>query len=217
MRMDGSPEDPLYTEQMHYSTGAASETIYIYGEAIKQAHGLMSSRDTNYLVVGLGLGYIEILISLMTGGDFKHIQSFEKDEGLITDFSNWCDLQDLNLYDQVFQSLADQLQIKAVPSAVKTDLKNKLVIQPALRDPQNVSSQKFNVICYDAFSSLMDQKLWDEDFLNQFIKTYSAALCVFASYSKTGALNRALKQNGFTLIDRKGFSTKRECTLAIKY
>ncbi len=214
--MDGNPQDPHYTEQMHYSTGAASETIFIYGEAIKKAQALMKNKDLNCLVVGLGLGYIEILISLMTGGEFKHILSFEKDDELILDFSAWCNRHDSRLYDQVSQSLSTQLHIEHPLDLVKIALKERLVIQSALVEPNNYSSDKFNVICYDAFSSLMDQKLWNFDFLNQFIQEYAADECIFASYAKTGNLNRALKQNGFTLITRKGFSTKRESTFAVK-
>lgn len=216
IRMDGSLQDPLYTEQMHYSTGAATETIYIYGEAIKRAQDLMSGAKSRYLVVGLGLGYIEILISLLTSGEFKHILSFEKDEDLVRDFSQWCGAVDFKLYDQVTHSLLDQLQMNVPLEAVKASLKNKLTLNSALIDPQNISSKKFNVICYDAFSSKMDATLWNADFLEQFVQEYSADQCVLASYSKTGALNRALKKNGFKLIERKGFSTKRECTLAIK-
>lgn len=216
LRMNGSLQDPLYTEQMHYSTGAASETIYIYGEAIKQAQAFIQSSESRYLVVGLGLGYIEVLISLMSRGNFKHILSFEKDADLIQDFLDWQNAQDSNLYDQVTQSLIDQLHMKHSLDEVKRSLKDKLEIKTALESPLNPTSQKFNVICYDAFSSKMDTKLWEADFLDRFVREYSADLCVFASYSKTGALNRALKQNGFKLIERKGFSTKRECTLAIK-
>ena len=216
IRMNGSSLDPLYTEQMHYSTGAASETIYIYGEAVRQAQALISAAKSRYLVVGLGLGYIEILISLMTRGEFKHILSFEKDEDLVRDFSDWRDLKEFKLYDQVTQSLLDQLQISLPLDVVKASLKNKLTLNAALESPLNAGSEKFNVICYDAFSSKMDTQLWEADFLDQFFREYSADQCVFASYSRTGALNRALKKNGFKLIERKGFSTKRECTLAIK-
>jgi hypothetical protein len=216
LRMNGNQHDPLYTEQMHYSTGAASETIYIYGEAIKRASELLRSDQTNYLVVGLGLGYVEILICLISGGEFRHIHSFEKDQALIDDFKNWCHQPGFDLYDQVTQSLLNQLKFNISIDEIKTKLKNKLRIDQPLESPINTTEQKFNVICYDAFSRLMDQKLWDEEFLTQFIKQYSADICIFASYSKTGALSRALKKNGFTFIHRKGFSTKRECTLAIR-
>ncbi|MBC7753905.1 MAG: hypothetical protein H7Z71_06685 [Moraxellaceae bacterium] len=216
LRMDGNPDNLAYTEQMHYSTGAASETIYVYGEAIKKAQAFLKPSETHYLVVGLGLGYIEILIDLLTSGDFKQIVSFEKDEGLIENFSSWCALKKSDVHDHVINSLIDQLKINISIEKVKTQLKNKLQIYPALQQAQNVMPNKFNVICYDAFSSKMDSKLWEFHFLDQFIKEHSAPICVFASYSKTGALNRALKQNGFKLFLRKGFSTKRECTLAIK-
>jgi tRNA U34 5-methylaminomethyl-2-thiouridine-forming methyltransferase MnmC len=216
LRMDGSSQDPLYTEQMHYSTGAASETIYIYGKAIKRAQAAIKSEDLSCLVVGLGLGYIEILVSILTDGQFKKILSFEKDEGLIRDFRNWCNQPDLKLYNQVTDCLLARLEMNISLDLIKESLKERHKISPALETPHNQHGTKFNVICYDAFSSRMDQKLWDFDFLNQFIQAYCADQCVFASYAKTGALNRALKQNGFKLLVRKGFSTKRESTLAVK-
>lgn len=216
LRMDGNPDHPAYTEQMHYSTGAASETVYVYGEAIKKAQSLIKPSDSRYMVVGLGLGYIEILIDLMTSGEFKQIVSFEKDEGLIENFSSWCNSKDFDLYDQVANSLMEKLLLKKSTIEIKTQLKNKLQIFPEIEKSHNVTPNQFNVICYDVFSSKMDLTLWEFRFLNQFIQVHSAPICVFASYSKTGALNRALKQNGFKIFDRKGFSTKRECTLAVR-
>ncbi len=215
LRMDGSFQNPEYTEPMHYSTGAASETIYIYGEAIVRAQAILNVQLTHYLVVGLGLGYIEILISLLSEGQFKRILSFEKDQELSKDFSHWLNGENFKIYDQVTASLLEQLKLKEVPD-FKNSLKEKLTVTSALTTPDYQSFEKFNVICFDAFSSQMDETLWTDDFLNLFIKNYAAKQCVFASYAKTGALNRALKNNGFNPIQRKGFSSKRESSLSIR-
>ena len=73
---DGSPTLKS-TEKMHHWAGAASETIYIYGDAVSLAQQKLNSAEIQYLVLGLGLGYIEMMIALMTDFKFKKILSFE--------------------------------------------------------------------------------------------------------------------------------------------
>jgi hypothetical protein len=79
----------------------------------------------------------------------------------------------------------------------------------------NKPSEKYNLIFYDAFSSNTQSELWSEDFLNQLLhKKSDPDFCILSTYAKVGTLNRALKNNGFTLQKAKGFAFKRESTLA---
>ncbi|APB34600.1 hypothetical protein GlitD10_2268 [Gloeomargarita lithophora Alchichica-D10] len=62
---DGSPTirdlGTTNRECMHHSGGAYSETQYVYGEAIRAV--IKNWINPYFLIVGLGLGYIEILIA----------------------------------------------------------------------------------------------------------------------------------------------------------
>jgi protein-L-isoaspartate O-methyltransferase len=89
-------------ESMHHSGGAATETKYIYGEAILKA--LTFQKDLNFLVVGLGLGYIEILISSLI--ENAKIESYEIDEELRTHFLDWVKgSEQLEIYNLVCKNL----------------------------------------------------------------------------------------------------------------
>ncbi len=228
---DGSPSlryrdaEAVDSEQMHHSGGAASETIYIYGEAIKEAHKKCSPDQLNYLVLGLGLGYIEILISLLSDLGFKRLISFEKDEELIKAFKAWLESPQPAVYDEVYsslnQKLTSKIEVRINKENFKTTLQSFLYqdrfhLYPALDDAHKVDPHKYHVICYDAFSKKTNEELWTFDFLDSFIQNYCDEFCVFSTYAKTGDLARALKKNGFHILKRKGFSNKRDCTLAIR-
>lgn len=230
---DGSPSLRFYqvdgerSELMHHSEGAATETIYIYGDAITKALKLWAeTQSINYLVVGLGLGlgYIESLIYILSDSAPKKVISFEKNAQLKIDFMNWIDdSKDQNgIYDQMLKSLIVSSKLKSTFEIIKERLKisleeQKLILGPALNmQTSNNSGNKFNVICYDAFSSHTDQDLWSEEFLIHFLDQFAAPKCVFATYAATSALKRALKSAGFKIQPKEGFSGKRESTLAIR-
>lgn len=222
---DGSPTLKLKSnegsESMHHSGGAASETIYIYGNALAEAQKLYPIDQTRYLVLGLGLGYIEILISLMTDFRFSHITSFEKDLDLIQNFKRWMEYEDQTTHNSVLQSLLQKMNMNYSQKQFKDNLKRKLndhkiEFKNALQQRPNLDGKLYHVVCYDAFSKKMDELLWNYEFLDYFIKQYCDEFCVFSSYAKTGTLSRVLKDNSFTLIQRSGFSGKRESTLAVR-
>lgn len=80
-----------------------------------------------------------------------------------------------------------------------------------------ITSDPFHLVFYDAFSSNVQSELWSEEFLTAFLeKKTDPNFCVLSTYAKVGALTRALKHNGFTLENKKGYAYKRESTLAIK-
>ena len=75
----------------------------------------------------------------------------------------------------------------------------------------------FTGILYDPFSSKSKPKLWLMNHLESFIESYcDPEKCIFSTYASTGDLKRALKSKGFHLTRRKGFSKKRESTLAVR-
>ncbi|NJL25540.1 MAG: hypothetical protein HC902_10455 [Calothrix sp. SM1_5_4] len=85
---------------------------------------------------------------------------------------------------------------------------------PFPQDSAGVSA--CNVIFYDAYSNKMDPDLWREDMLVPNLASLLSPNCVFSTYAATGSLNRSLRALGFRLTPKKGFSGKRESTLAIR-
>jgi len=93
----GTPGAPLEdcSEAMHSLRGAFSETVYIYGTAIR----LAAERGFNerVLSMGLGLGYVELLaaaIALHTGRQVRG-ESFEIVPELRDYFRAWLDGHEL--------------------------------------------------------------------------------------------------------------------------
>ena len=219
---DGSPTLKS-TEKMHHWAGAASETIYIYGDAVSLAQQKLNSAEIQYLVLGLGLGYIEMMIALMTDFKFKKILSFEINHDLINNFESWCKSSSGDsIYDQVFLCLSEKMNIKYSLADFKVKMKQKLmnqdleIVGDIFENFHLLYQNKFHVICFDAFSSQTDDHLWTDEFIGKFIDYFCSEKCIFASYAKTGVLNRKLKNKNFNLFQKKGFSGKRESTLALR-
>ncbi len=194
-------------ESMHHSGGAAAETEYIYGEVIRL--GLSVQQSLNFLVVGLGLGYIEILISSLVRG--QNISSFEIDSELRNNFQNWINGTDeFEIYNEVCKSL--KLDSDFVRESFQ---KNKLILNAEL-NLESKFAEKNHIICFDAFSVKTSGLLWTEDFLDYFILNACAPDCIFTTYACTGLLKRTLVKHGFQLNPRAGFTGKRDSTLAVR-
>ncbi len=219
---DGSPTLRLNTqdsEAMHHSAGAASETVYIYGAALSLARDLFKTDQIRHMVIGLGLGYIEILIALMTHFQFQTIDSFEVEEKLVTQFKNWIFKEESLIHDQVIAKLSKFSNVRYEKNFFISQFQEKInsnIFKIHQQINMNSVDKKFQIIHYDAFSSTTDQTLWSEEWLSRFINKYCDQHCVFVTYAKTGILNRVLKKAGFKMIKKAGFAGKRESTLAYR-
>lgn len=216
---------PDSSEAMHSLRGAFSETDYIYGAALRAANerGL----PLRVLSMGLGLGYVEILAAgLWFKSDRKEDlsgESFEIIPELREYFAAWCSDTDCPLdfqktYDDVLRRTSltlglDEKEIKQ--TLAKAISQGNWKIREAL-EADTTFGAKFTVICFDAFSSKSTPDLWTEDFLNAFFVKACAPHCVLSTYACTGALKRALRNQGFELNIREGFSSKRDSTFAIR-
>lgn len=224
---DGSPTLRLENggESMHHSGGAASETCYIYQSVIEQAYQILP--DSSTCVVGLGLGYIEIcwaLSVLAKPGAGGSLTSFEINETLKNDFVHWVedhssfDREKKKLYEDVYRSIQKVLMRPIEDHLIRQRLREnfeKHKIQADLRRSLR-GEKKWNIICYDAFSSKTNTDLWTDSFLQNFLTSGCAWDCVFTTYACTGALKKALSFNGFHVIKRPGFQGKRDSTLALR-
>lgn len=221
--IDRLPNSEKPAESMHHSGGAATETIYIYGEPLKQAMLLAKDKSIEphllkTCIVGLGLGYIEMCwakacYEMETLGT---CDSFEVVEGLKEQFLNWLSHPSKK---SVYQLCLEKLGIHHREEVLKTLQHNFLNSNHFFSDLLNTEKykkNKWNFICYDAFSKKTNDQLWDENFLTTWLEKHSEEDCVFMTYACTGSLKRALQKNGFVFVKRPGFQGKRDATIAFK-
>lgn len=220
---DGSPTliDPKSGQAMHAREGALSETLYIYGEAYVDSKKI--NTNGNIGVVGLGMGYIELSILLHWLTSFSNhecpiIHSYEADEKLKNDFTSWLTGKPNPILENVAKLVSQQfgLQEKSLKE-VALDFYSRFQWQiHGVLNRDSKLNQKFGLVCYDPFSSSANSELWEEEWLDYFIKTFCDEKCVFSTYAANGRLKRVLNKNGFDLKMKVGFGMKRESTLAIK-
>ncbi len=221
---DGSPTlrwlDHPQTESMHNPQGALSESVFVYGGAfdtIVSEFNVLPKLKMRCLVVGLGMGYIEMILGLKAW-KLKvplEITSYEIDPQLRKQFNEFLNSpKDQPLLFQVWTATKDFL-------GISENLNPKEIISEfRLRETFGLNTlelgDQFECISYDPFSSKTNSELWSENFLTDFLNQHAAATCVFSTFAATGNLNRALKNSGFTRIPKSGYGTKRESTLGLK-
>ncbi|WII71014.1 MnmC family methyltransferase [Bdellovibrio sp. 22V] len=234
---DGSPSlrllqsvDPLKDrgESMHHSGGACAETLLIYGEPIR--HVLEKVQKPHFLVVGLGLGYIEMVVAreaLLLGkssADVGRISSYESVPELRLFFYQWLYDQKTEVHPEVWETYEAVFHHVFVGTHLKKEdvqvfLRARFAKLEDIYGPLSEDSQvesKYHCVLYDAFSSKTSPFLWEESFLTSFLNQAAENTCVVSTYACKGSLKRALKSQGFEIFVREGFQGKRNSTLATK-
>ncbi len=212
---------------MHSLKGAFSETLYIYGAAIEKA--IEKDFAPRILSMGLGLAYVEILAAglfLKRGRSLQdvYIESFEILPELRNHVIAWltetsgCPTNFADAYDQILRRTAHETRVDA--HEIKSFLhqlhsEGRWRLREALT-PETEFDTKFGCICFDAFSSKSTPEVWGELFLKDFLSKAADSPCVLSTYACTGNLKRALKDAGFNLEIRQGFSSKRDSTFAVR-
>jgi hypothetical protein len=211
-------------EKMHHSAGALSESFYIYHQALRET--VQRSWPMRVLSLGLGLGYNELIAigeAHASGATDWQVWSFEASLELRRNFSAWLAGGNVNgslhtAFDQVLAGVAGRFALR--PEDLKTLARTaasggKLELRGAF-PAESANLTGCTCVFYDAFSKKLSPELWIEDQLTSHLERITAANCVLSTYASTGVLNRALKRLGFRLLEKKGFSGKRESTLAIR-
>lgn len=215
-------------ESMHHSGGACAETLLIYGEPIRDV--LQKVRTPHFLIVGLGLGYIELVIAR----EALLLHKSPEQVGLITSYESvpelrefffkwlWQAQEDLapevwDVYESVARHIIANtfLSVEDLKNFLRYHFKKVEDIQGALSSEMQLSS-KYHGILYDAFSSKTSPFLWDENFLIQFLEQGAASQCILSTYACKGSLKRALREQGFQVVVREGFQGKRNSTLGTR-
>lgn len=222
---DGSPTLSAgeQGEWMHHRQGAFSETLYVYGEAIRR---VPPGPSPAFLSVGLGLGYVEILLAAhamqsRTPENFT-VLSFEAEptlrENFLADLQGQAPAPFAAAYEQIYSLFASAFDVP--PAKIRECLRQwkgdgRWTLEGAL-GADTLWTQRYDAILYDAYSSETVAGLWSPEFLNPFLESAAGPRCVFATYAATGELKRTLVRHHFRLEDRPGFCGKRECTLALR-
>lgn len=238
---DGSPSlrllaslNPSYEngEAMHHSGGAATETQMIYGEAIDIV--FQQKNPARFLIVGLGLGYIEIFIAayaVLLGKKIEKIISYESVPELREAFLKWIHGERLSepiqkTYDEVWSSIYLQLKNRFEEKTPPSELLKENVVQHLRQQfpdqnalngeiyPFTRVAQSVHGVMYDAFSSKTTPHLWEEAFLYEFLGGACAEDSLLATYAAKGTLKAALRRLGFFVGKREGFKSKRGSTRA---
>lgn len=231
-------------EDMHHSGGALNESLFIYGEIVRAA--LNFNLKPKIVSVGLGLGYNEaisvaeiltfeqrrfdFLEKLLTPKRPEHalpevkLLSFEKDETIRQCYQNWLLNKDPdNFWAPIFQEVLVLVAKKYDMSDghLKREMsrlwrEEKFKIAGAVEDFKTATTDRYSILLYDAFSTKATPKIWDEEFLRQFLGGLSEQFCFFSSYAALNSLNRALESWGYQLDIHRGFKNKRNATWAYR-
>lgn len=209
-------------EHMHHRGGAYSETQLIYGNPLRDNldHGGRSA-----ISVGLGLGYNEILCAVeclqrkISPSQFR-LLSFESEAILRDRFLAWIQgREQFEIYETVlgFYLKDTSLTSEQVKSWLHQAHQSGFWKSREALGADVQLTEKFHVIFYDAFSAKTSPHLWDESFLTKFFAQACHKVATVTTYACLGNLKRALKANGFEIIVREGFKSKRNSTLGIRF
>lgn len=225
-----------WTEPMHSSRGAWSETLFVYEPALQESLNILKGHDLWAVAsIGLGLGYNELLCAALAlkAGKFPNqvrITSFESQNELrqafIKAFLNGSASSELP--PPFCHAQATMLNLICTYVGISEDsLKNYLnqlwavnslqICGPWIKGSSTsliFNTKIYHCILFDAFSPDSSPDLWNEELLDELIEHLAAQFCIFASYASRNNLKKILKTKGFILQSSKGFAGKRERTFA---
>ncbi|WP_186645227.1 MnmC family methyltransferase [Fluviispira vulneris] len=220
--------DEIQTELMHSQSGSFSETIYVYLPVVDFV--IKNNLDPVFLSIGLGVGYIEImlfayLLNKNISDEYLSklfIFSFEKEEKLIQFFTAF--FLDKSLPKSFHACYSSILQLNSEYFSVDKNelklfirefiLKNNFVINNKFTSETQLTKPASGIF-FDAFSANSSPDLWHESYIDNILSQENcASSSAFATYASKSMLKRKLKENHFNLLKKKGFAGKRECVFA---
>jgi hypothetical protein len=215
-------------ESMHHSAGACGETLLIYGTPARRTFEQIPR--PSFMVVGLGLGYIEMTIAkeaLLLGKaarDIERLTSFESIPELREFFYLWLWDQHDKLLPDVHEIYDEALNCVVKDSAVSVaQVKDFLRVHFATIDKLDGAlgsvvqvGHQYHAIMFDAYSAKTTPHLWDEGFLVSFFAKSCYQGCFVSTYSGKAEFKEALRKNNFTVVSREAYYGKRKSTIAYR-
>jgi tRNA U34 5-methylaminomethyl-2-thiouridine-forming methyltransferase MnmC len=241
---DGSPSlryrertSEHWTEPMHSSKGAWSETLCVYEPALM--HSLTqenSQRPVAIASIGLGLGYNELLSAGLALQQKRHpnniaLFSFESQPALRFAFEAKFKPNSEKTLPQALSSAFDDIleRVCAHFAQPKCELQRYVAELFTNQNFQMLGAldkdtllalqlpeERCRCILFDAFSPDSSPDLWSEPLLEQMVEVLCAERCIFTSYASRTGLKKILKAQGFDVKKVSGFAGKRERTLALR-
>jgi hypothetical protein len=230
-------DSATWTEPMHSSKGAWSETLHVYFPALVESMTLSQTTEPwKVASIGLGLGYNEILSAALAfksglSSDQLRIYSFESELPLQSAFRAFFSGSDrttvpveLKLaYDHITDLACSHLQvdkqelqtfIRRLLNSGSLELHGRMDSELLIRLDKNLYQS--HCVLFDAFSPESSPLLWELDLLDAIVAQLCAPSSRFVSYASRTSLKRVLVSRGFQLSKKPGFAGKRECTCAAR-
>lgn len=215
-------------ESMHHSAGACGETLLIYANPARLIFQQIAK--PSFLVVGLGLGYIEMCIAKealllgKTASDIENLTSFESLPELRQFFYLWLwDRADqlaaeVNaVYDEALKCVLKDSSVSA--GEVKNFLRSHFATLESIRGElveTTTVPYRYHAVMYDAYSSKTTPHLWEEGFLVRLFANNCMKSSLVTTYSGKAELKEALRKTGFSVVSREAFYGKRKSTLGYR-
>lgn len=224
-----------WTEPMHSSKGAWSETLFVYEPALRESLGRIKNDETWCVAsVGLGLGYNELIcaaLALKANLPSRQLKltSFESQMVFRNAFvgvfghphSQNLPQALLNAYERATSFICDFVGISTTNFRTYVSellTLNSLELQGAFEGASIFTGTHVNnlhgCVLFDAFSPESSPDLWTPDILMHLVDSLCGKNCIFASYASRTVLKKILRERGFTLEKFPGFAGKRERTYA---
>lgn len=201
-----------YKENSHSLVGAKSETEYNFIQGCEIGPKMKSYSSIQVLEVGFGIG-----------------------NGIATTFNFW---KSQNERPQYFTFISQEIDPELVTYSFehgpyKNDLKFfhknelwswtyiedghkfELIVLPgdARKTIAEVPSDTIDAIFQDAYSPGKNPDLWTLEWF-QDLKQVARKDCVMTTYSASARIRRAMAQAGWSVVDKKGFGSKRSMSVA---
>jgi tRNA U34 5-methylaminomethyl-2-thiouridine-forming methyltransferase MnmC len=199
-------------ETYHSTHGAIDESTCVFFN--NGLNHFKSKKVINVLEIGFGTGLNSLLAFLYAEKNAINIKYIGIEKFPIplslAQTLNYTERLGANEYDQIFN------QIHQAASNETIELSSKFSFQKKIMDVSDFeSSEKFDIVFFDAFSPDKNPDLWTYKALQkmyQHLKTPG----ILSTYCAKGSVKRALKEIGFRLEHPPGPKGKREITTAFK-
>lgn len=213
---DGSPTfySSLFGEHFHSRNGAYTESLHIFVNAGLR-HFISMNRNVQFIRIfemGFGSG-LNLLLSLNASSDYPDIQfEYESVEAYPiqeSEVAAFCSLLDEKSKNVLLKCHSEK------QGMVLTLSKHFRFIKWLIKLEKFESSDRFDLVYYDAFSPQAQPELWTEDIMKKIFSMMKPG-GVLVTYCAQGQFKRNLKASGFTVERFPGPPGKKEITRAFK-